>query len=221
MLERVENYNIRLFLVSYLLNHLRDVLSLESYNRLYSEEMAIKILVRLPPADQERVKHLTKLPNLIVESLLMDSRIERVFNLMREFPELQSDSLALTYAAKGTHAGECASVAPAPRPGVVVQTCRAFSFGRQCGPCPALCGPQRWCSPPTTAASAAAEATVAMPRRPPPTSATTAVPMGMVQGNGPGGALETVSRPQRVVGLSSVTRGVFVGARKVASSSIG
>ena len=97
----MQNYNVRLFLVSYQLNHLRNVLTLESYNSLYSEEMAIKILVRLPPDDQERVKHLTTLPNLIVESLLMDSRVELVFNLMREFPELQSDSLALTDAAKG------------------------------------------------------------------------------------------------------------------------
>jgi len=75
-------------------------MSLEMYNRLYSEELAIKILVRLPPSDQDRVKHLATLPNLIVESLLMDSRVERVFRIMREFPELQSDSLALTYAAK-------------------------------------------------------------------------------------------------------------------------
>ena len=100
MLATQQNYNMRLFLVSYMLNYLRDVMSLEMYNRLYSEELAIKILVRLPPSDQERVKHLATLPNLIVESLLMDSRVERVFSIMREFPELQSDSLALTYAAK-------------------------------------------------------------------------------------------------------------------------
>ena len=95
-----ESYQTKLFLVSFLLNNLRDELTLESYNRLYSEELGIKMLVRMPEEEQKKYKSLAGYPNLIVESLLMNKEISRVFVLMREFAELRSDNLVIRYAAK-------------------------------------------------------------------------------------------------------------------------
>jgi len=86
--------------VSYLLNHLTNDLSLETYNRLYSEELGIKMVVQLSSQDQQRLKHLVGQPNLIIEWLMMESRIPLVESLMRQFPELQNNQLVMRYAAK-------------------------------------------------------------------------------------------------------------------------
>jgi hypothetical protein len=129
VLAGVRSQPVRLFLISYQLSHLRGALSLPQYHALYARELAGRLLVRLPPRDHAAVAALapvaaaaaaadgadlpagvdpavaaTAAPSLIVEALVMRGRIGRVRTLMREFPELQSDSLALTYAAKGTQA---------------------------------------------------------------------------------------------------------------------
>ena len=53
LFHKIPKYQTKLFLVSYLLNNLQNELTLESYNRLYSEELGIKILVRMPPEDHK------------------------------------------------------------------------------------------------------------------------------------------------------------------------
>lgn len=50
-----QKYHVKLFVVSYLLNNLPHLLTLETYNRLYSEELGIKLLVRMPK-DEHRVR---------------------------------------------------------------------------------------------------------------------------------------------------------------------
>jgi hypothetical protein len=97
---KISKYQTKLFLVSYLLNNLRNELTLESYNRLYSEELGIKILVRMPPTDHQGYKHLVAYPNLIVESLLMHKEISQVLSLMKEFAELRNDNLVARYSSK-------------------------------------------------------------------------------------------------------------------------
>jgi len=100
LFHKITKYQTKLFLVSYLLNNLRNELTLESYNRLYSEELGIKILVRMPLEEHQKYKHLVAYPNLIVENLLMHKEIAQVLGLMKEFAELRNDNLVARYAAK-------------------------------------------------------------------------------------------------------------------------
>jgi hypothetical protein len=100
VVEKLQDYRKKLFLVEFLISCLKDHLlpsQLEIYNSTLN---GMKVLCELSKDMQEKFEHLLLQPELMIESLLMQEQITIVSNIYKNVPELRDDQLIIRYGKK-------------------------------------------------------------------------------------------------------------------------